>query len=151
MGVAFFVVNCVFAVVILLMVIWSSTLAIMSKNPDTRYKPMLDDRGSFMKSQSNVLLSDLDALGATARGETPYGRTEQKKFPLENESNLSSSNISQMARRTTPPGDMDVYSGSVSSHIEHGSSSPYPRRIPQQVRVQENGRPENVWQRGVGY
>ncbi len=44
-----------------------------SKNPDMRYQPMRDDRGSFIKSQSQ-LTTELDALGATARGDTktPY-------------------------------------------------------------------------------
>ena len=39
-----------------------------SKNPDTRYQPMRDDRGSFIKSQSQ-LNTELDALGVTARGD----------------------------------------------------------------------------------
>lgn len=49
----------------------------VSKNPDTRYQPMRDDRGSFIKSQTQLNI-ELDALGATARGDMKqkgfYGR-----------------------------------------------------------------------------
>ena len=68
MGVIFFVYNAAFALVLLVMVLVSSIIAILSKNPDTRYQPMRDDRGSFIKSQSQ-LTTELDALGVTARGD----------------------------------------------------------------------------------
>ena len=68
MGVIFFVYNAAFSLVLILMVIVTSVIAIFSKNPDTRYQPMRDDRGSFIKSQNN-LNTELDALGATARGD----------------------------------------------------------------------------------
>ena len=73
MGVIFFIMNAVFALVLLILVLISSFYAIFSKNPDTRYQPMRDDRGSFIKSQTQ-LNTELDALGATARGDikTPY-------------------------------------------------------------------------------
>ena len=69
----FFVYNAFFALILLIMVLVSSILAIVSKNPDTRYQPMRDDRGSFIKSQSQ-LNTELDALGVTARGDMrmPY-------------------------------------------------------------------------------
>ncbi|KAK2806805.1 hypothetical protein FQN50_005667 [Emmonsiellopsis sp. PD_5] len=69
MGVVFFIVNAVFALILLILVLISSVYAIVSKNPDTRYQPMRDDRGSFIKSQTQ-LTTELDALGATARGES---------------------------------------------------------------------------------
>lgn len=86
MGVLFFIVNVIFALVILVMVLWASAWALMSKNPDTRYQPMRDDRGSFIKSQTNLGTTELDALGATARGDgktlsghyNAYGMTERK-------------------------------------------------------------------------
>ncbi|KAF2503364.1 TRP-domain-containing protein [Lophium mytilinum] len=68
MGVIFFIYNAAFALVLLLMVLISSGFALFTKNPDTRYHPMRDDRGSFIKSQTQ-LTTELDALGATARGE----------------------------------------------------------------------------------
>lgn len=68
MGVVFAFMNAVFCAVLMLMVLITSVIALFSKNPDTRYQPMRDDRGSFIKSQSN-LNTELDALGATARGD----------------------------------------------------------------------------------
>ncbi|KAK2733147.1 hypothetical protein FQN57_002297 [Myotisia sp. PD_48] len=68
MGVVLFIVNAAFALILLILVLIASAYAIMSKNPDTRYQPMRDDRGSFIKSQTQ-LTTELDALGATARGE----------------------------------------------------------------------------------
>ena len=71
-GVVFFVVNAIFALVLLILVIVSTILAATRKNPDTRYQPMGDDRASFIKSQTQ-LTTELDALGATARGEMKGG------------------------------------------------------------------------------
>ena len=68
MGVIFFVYNAVFALVLLLLVLIATGYAVFSKNPDTRYQPMRDDRGSFIKSQTQ-LNTELDALGVTARGD----------------------------------------------------------------------------------
>lgn len=71
MGVIFFIMNAIFALVLLVLVLVSSTYALVSRNPDIRYQPMRDDRTSFIKSNSQSLTStELDALGATARGET---------------------------------------------------------------------------------
>lgn len=71
-GVVFFIANAVFALVLLILVTVSSVMATFNKNPDTRYQPMHDDRGSFIKSQTQ-LTTELDALGATARGDGKGG------------------------------------------------------------------------------
>jgi hypothetical protein len=68
MGVIFFVYNAVFSLVLIIIVLVASIISVCAKNPDTRYQPMRDDRGSFIKSQSQ-LNTELDALGATT---TPY-------------------------------------------------------------------------------
>jgi hypothetical protein len=127
MGVLFFFVNVVFAIVILLMVVWSSARALTSKNPDTRYQPMRDDRGSFIKSQTNLGTTELDALGATARGESgmggaggpndPYGVAEQKRHDIEDEdeSIASSVAVNQMSYRPMAPPD-EAYSRSASPY-----------------------------------
>lgn len=105
MGVIFFVVNAVFALVILLMVLWSSIWALISKNPDTRYQPMRDDRGSFIKSQTNLGTTELDALGATARGDGKISTyaAERKRMELDDDDDLSgsSTNVSQVDGRPT--------------------------------------------------
>ncbi|KAI5805844.1 hypothetical protein EDC01DRAFT_715672 [Geopyxis carbonaria] len=74
MGVIFFIMNAAFALVLLILVLVSSVYALISKNPDVRYQPMRDDRGSFIKSNSQMMGStELDALGATARGDMKPG------------------------------------------------------------------------------
>lgn len=54
------------------MVLVASIIAIVSKDPERRYQPMRDDRSSFIKSNTE-LNTELDALGATARGEKKHG------------------------------------------------------------------------------
>jgi hypothetical protein len=80
MGVLFFLLNAVFALIIIILVLWTSISAVISKNPETRYQPMRDDRGSFIKSQNN-LNTELDALGATARGD----KTRPGRMPIDDE------------------------------------------------------------------
>lgn len=72
----FFGINVLFATVLLFMVLLATGFAVFLKNPDTRYQPMRDDRGSFIKSATQ-LNTELDALGATARGDMvqmPYSK-----------------------------------------------------------------------------
>jgi len=69
MGVIFFVINSAFALVLLILVLVSSIYAFVSKNPDIRYQPMRDDRGSFTKGLGSLPSTELDALGVTARGD----------------------------------------------------------------------------------
>jgi hypothetical protein len=113
MGVLFFIINAVFALVILLMVLWASVWALVSKNPDTRYQPMRDDRGSFIKSQTNLGTTELDALGATARGDGSKhgGYAERKRMDLDDEEDAfsvsgSSAPTSQLGARPMAGGMM---------------------------------------------
>ncbi|ODQ66000.1 TRP-domain-containing protein [Nadsonia fulvescens var. elongata DSM 6958] len=77
MGIVFFILNAVFSLILLIMAIVSCIIALLSKNPDTRYQPMRDDRESFIpdanreKGGINGATADteLDALGASARTE----------------------------------------------------------------------------------
>lgn len=90
MGVIFFILNAAFALVLLILVLISSIYALISKNPDVRYQPMRDDRTSFIKSNSQMILStELDALGATARGDSKAG---YKKRDLEEDGDSYSAN-----------------------------------------------------------
>ena len=88
MGVIFFFINAVFATILLLMVLVATGFAIFMRQPDSRYQPMRDDRGSFIKSQNN-LNTELDALGATARGDMT--QVEYKGRDLEDDESYSSS------------------------------------------------------------
>lgn len=97
MGVLLALINVIFAAVLLLLVLIASIYAIVSKNPDTRYQPMRDDRGSFIKSQSG-LTTELDALGATARGDTKEIYGKERAFGDDDESFSSDS----LNRQPTP-------------------------------------------------
>jgi len=100
MGVLFVLFNVVFAIILLTLVLISSIYAVVSKNPETRYQPMRDDRGSFIKSQQQ-LTTELDALGATARGandgKNPYGYETKK---MDDDVSMSSGSLD----KPTPDG-----------------------------------------------
>jgi hypothetical protein len=171
MGILFFIVNVVFATVILLMVIWASVWALVSKNPDTRYQPMRDDRGSFIKSQTNLGTTELDALGATARGDkaSSYGSGSQRKA-IDDDDDDSSYNTTQRGSAVTNSQPTSYYGApSPNQHMappmfavprtappSYQSNSPSSGYAPvqyqpssvHQYREKNNSSP---WQRGVGY
>ena len=95
LGVVFFVVNAVFALVLLILVLIATVYAFVRKNPDARYQPVADDRASFIKSQTH-LTTELDALGATARGD---GKEGFKPLDLEDDASWSS----DPANKPLPP------------------------------------------------
>ena len=142
MGLAFFVINAAFSLVLLILVLVAIGFAIFSKNPDVRYQPMRDDRGSFIKSQSN-LTTELDALGATARGENkgPF-----KSRELDTESYSSGSwdgnhggykNVSAPYNKENTSYDSSPFSHDRTASIRSDAS-----------RTRNNASP---WQRGAGY
>jgi len=90
MGVIFFILNAAFACILLFMVLFSSIISLASKNPDTRYQPMRDDRGSFIKSNPQST-TELDALGATARGDNKSGLYMKSRSQLEEDDESYSS------------------------------------------------------------
>ncbi|KAF2707866.1 TRP-domain-containing protein [Pleomassaria siparia CBS 279.74] len=171
MGVVFFIYNAVFALVLLLMVLVSSGFALFTKNPDTRYQPMRDDRGSFIKSQTQ-LTTELDALGATARGEgkgtQPYN---QSRSGLEDDDSMSQTSVEhqrQLAAKEghysehyqpappRSPGFANQAQGQVPSGPPsyYGRSSPAPSGRAGSLRNEQNFRAANnssPWQRGAGY
>ncbi|KOS40541.1 hypothetical protein ACN38_g8604 [Penicillium nordicum] len=123
MGVIFFVYNAVFSLVLLILVLIASVYAVVSKNPDTRYQPMRDDRGSFIKSQTQ-LTTELDALGATARGDMKPGQynNNNNNNPFDDDTaSISSGNGASVGRQmesTYPP---------QSTYPPHGSAAQAPR------------------------
>ncbi|KAG5519656.1 hypothetical protein PMAC_001812 [Pneumocystis sp. 'macacae'] len=52
-GIIFFLVNCTFALVLLILLIIVSIYAIVSENPDILHEQMEDDRSEFIKSKTN--------------------------------------------------------------------------------------------------
>lgn len=160
MGVIFFVVNAAFSLVLLLMLLVSSGFALFTKNPDTRYQPMRDDRGSFIKSQTQ-LTTELDALGATARGE---GKGNHSRSRIDDDDDISSVDQQrQLAAKEggfsehyqpAPPRSPVNASSNPPSFYERASPVPsYNNSQPQytnqpQYRGNNNTSP---WQRGAGY
>ncbi|KAL8697277.1 MAG: hypothetical protein Q9201_007207 [Fulgogasparrea decipioides] len=113
MGVIFFGVNALFAVILIVMVLFSTAWAIFSKNPDTRYQPMRDDRGSFIKSQSQ-LNTELDALGATARGDMT--QTDYKRRNLDDDEDSYSSGSGGHRGRTHDAAGVPLPPSTANSH-----------------------------------
>ncbi|KAL4803616.1 hypothetical protein BDV18DRAFT_162636 [Aspergillus unguis] len=173
MGVVFFVINAAAALVLLILVLIGTVYAIVSKNPDTRYQPMRDDRGSFIKSQTQ-LTTELDALGATARGDMKT--TSYKANPFDDESgSFSSGNGASVSRQNLEPNhaananqpphspvdpslplfpsDNSSPRGPAGADSIQRSQSPIPRSFTSSpfqngYRTQNNQSP---WQRGAGY
>jgi len=101
MGVVFFIVNAIFSLVLLILVLIATVYAFVRKNPDARYQPMSDDRASFIKSQT-TLTTELDALGATARGDLKGGYKHNLDLDDDNES-WSSDSVRHPANQPLPP------------------------------------------------
>jgi hypothetical protein len=98
-GLVLWIANAAFALVLLLMLIITTGIVLFHNNPDTRYQVMNDDRASFMKSQTHIATtSELDALGATARGD---GKLMKRGDIEDDESAVSSPD--HMAMRSGSP------------------------------------------------
>lgn len=121
MGVIFFIFNAAFALVLLLMVLVSSGFALFTKNPDTRYQPMRDDRGSFIKSQTQ-LTTELDALGATARGE---GKGTHSRID-DDDDIVDNNSLEQRQMALKEGGFTEHYQPSPArTHSDRSATSPY--------------------------
>lgn len=179
MGVIFFVYNAVFALVLLILVLIASVYAVVSKDPDTRYQPMRDDRGSFIKSQTQ-LTTELDALGATARGDVKSGQYHNNPFD-DDTASISSGNgatvghqmesahqqhsVTQAPRSPVDP-SVPLFPSNTSGHhggppgYDHFGRSPSPAQRSYdnapvgQSALSTTYRAQNSaspWQRGAGY
>lgn len=161
MGVVFFVYNAAFSLILIIIVLVASLIAIFAKNPDTRYQPMRDDRGSFIKSQTQ-LNTELDALGATARGESKHGlhaHTTGARIEDDDDS-WSGNSIERQKEAQTggygynpPRSPITSYAASNNGSARHlpphdrsNTASPYNGQ--QQPFRQQGASP---WQRGAGY
>ncbi|CAK4033298.1 Flavin carrier 2 [Lecanosticta acicola] len=152
MGVIFFIYNAAFSTILIVIVLVASCIAVFSKNPESRYQPMRDDRGSFIKSQSQ-LTTELDALGATARGEPKHGYSDKSGTRIEDDDDSWSGNSSD---RTTQVQQAGGYGHPPNYPSDNGSARhlpPYERTgsmtsSQHRFRQQQNASP---WQRGAGY
>ncbi|KAI9055894.1 hypothetical protein LZ554_000832 [Drepanopeziza brunnea f. sp. 'monogermtubi'] len=112
-GVIFFVVNAVLSLVLLVLVLIATVYAFVRKNPDARYQPMGDDRASFIKSQT-TLTTELDALGATARGEPKGGYKHNLDLDDDNES-WSTDSMRNAKNQPLPPSTANSGAGTYAS------------------------------------
>ncbi|KAJ5811778.1 hypothetical protein N7474_008079 [Penicillium riverlandense] len=167
MGVIFFVYNAVFALVLIILVLIAAGYAIFSKYPDTRYQPMRDDRGSFIKTHTNLNLNtELDALGVTARNEPKGGHEQHSQFENDRAS-ISSGDCNSVHPNYAPQPSASPIDPSTSLFPSSRGASPnydHFRGIPTSsgacdgpvgasaltttYRSQNNSSP---WQRGAGY
>ncbi|EME46267.1 hypothetical protein DOTSEDRAFT_70309 [Dothistroma septosporum NZE10] len=161
MGVIFFVYNAAFSLILLIIVGVASCFALFSKNPDTRYQPMRDDRGSFIKSQSQ-LTTELDALGATARGEGKHGEFNKGGARIEDDDDSWSGDSSDRTKIETGYGgyNSNIPRSPISSSAPGFPDNGSQRHLPphertasitssqNRFRQQHNASP---WQRGAGY
>ncbi|KAJ5960072.1 TRP-like family [Penicillium vulpinum] len=68
LGVLFFILNAIFTLVLLIYLLIGIVFAIFFKKPDTKYKPLGDDRNSFLWSGTGTT-TELSSLEKIARGE----------------------------------------------------------------------------------
>ncbi|KAJ5550801.1 hypothetical protein N7535_001259 [Penicillium sp. DV-2018c] len=90
LGVIFFLLNAIFTLILLIYLLVGMFYAIFSKTPDTKYRPLSDDRNSFRWSRAPAT-NELSSLEKIARGEED---TEGHSYPP------------RVA--TAPPSDEDV-------------------------------------------
>ncbi|KAI5859709.1 TRP-domain-containing protein [Durotheca rogersii] len=122
-GLILFFLNAIFATVLLIMVIVSTTLVFYRKNPDGRYQFMADDRASFMKSQSQLTgTTELDALAATARGDKA-GYKHGLDLDDDNES-ISSASMRRRTDTSTLTVPAAVPNGAYGRNQHHNSTGP---------------------------
>ena len=96
-GVILWIANAAFSLILLIMLIVTTTIVLFHNNPDTRYQFMNDDRTSFMKSQSQLHMTDqLDALAVTARSS---GMALKPPMDLEDDDVSASSSGANVAVR----------------------------------------------------
>jgi hypothetical protein len=132
-GLVLFFLNAIFALVLLLMVIITTIIIFLRKNPDTRYQFMADDRASFMKSQSQLTgTTELDALAATARGDKAGGY----KPGLDLDDDSASITTQELRRRTDlsmmsqTPGFRNGSTRNLAHQQQHSPGSPADPSMP---------------------
>ncbi|KAI1322311.1 TRP-domain-containing protein [Xylariaceae sp. FL0255] len=163
-GVVLWILNAVTTTVLLFMLIISTVLVFFRENPDGRYKFMADDRASFMKSQSQITATgELDALGATARGEKHGGYGSGVDLEDDAESFQKPGSVFRPQSRPQSFARPSAGTGSSSSTMHDQGRPSTDQRAPflndghnisrtgspvHPARAQHNASP---WQRGAGY
>ncbi|KAG0678386.1 hypothetical protein C6P42_000492 [Pichia californica] len=88
-AVVYFIMNAIFALILLLFTIITCTISLIHKNPDVQYEQVKDDRAAFMPTENVASPNEeleLTALGATAmqgqdRNSYLFGTTDSSEKP----------------------------------------------------------------------
>jgi uncharacterized membrane protein len=76
MGVLFFIINAAFSLILLIFTLVTCIMVLVTKHPDSRYKPAKDDRASFIQDhyqEGSGAAGELTALGDAARADHEGG------------------------------------------------------------------------------
>lgn len=106
-AVVLFVVNAVFALFLLIFTIVTCTLALLYKNPDTRYQPMKDDRVSFIPRTEAVEKSNKKDTELLALGETVLSGQQPDQLNQLQDSESDSELSSKFPQSRIPYGSVD--------------------------------------------
>lgn len=82
-AVVFFVINAAFALFLLIFTIVTCALAVIYKNPDTRYQPMKDDRVSFIPRTTALEKGDKQDTELLALGESVMNGQKPQQLQLQ--------------------------------------------------------------------
>ncbi|QPG74092.1 hypothetical protein FOA43_001413 [Brettanomyces nanus] len=127
-AIVFFILNAVFALILLIMIIVSCTLALVHRNPDSRYGPFKDDRAAFVavpEDRKSKVEYELEELGAAAmRGHKSVSMLPEAGDP---ESKLATeSSLTNNYSSSTNPFDVDgdaAYGNNNSSSNNNNNSN----------------------------
>lgn len=168
-GVVFFILNCSFSLILLLMVIISTAVTFFRKNPDARYQFMADDRASFMRSQTHLTTTtELDALAATARGDKggyksgldldddnghlhPGHGMHRSPSPVSPSMPLFPASREQSPFRSVSPASMEPHNGPPPSGYRQVNNSRYVLSEPLLQSANADHSSRSPWKRGAGY
>jgi Transient receptor potential (TRP) ion channel len=119
LGVVWFLVNALFALVLLILVIISCAYALFSKDPETRYQPMRDDRSSFIRNAKESS-TELDALAASVRGDG----TEAKELEINDRSREGAQSPEEQYGRFRPMSQHSMRPFTADSNATFNSAPP---------------------------
>ncbi|GMM29649.1 flavin adenine dinucleotide transporter [Martiniozyma asiatica (nom. inval.)] len=82
-AVVYFVLNAIFALILLIFTIFTCTMALIHRNPDSRYSQVKDDRNAFIPKEATY---DQDEFELAALGATAMQGQDRKSYVPESES-----------------------------------------------------------------
>lgn len=110
MGLIFFILNAAFSLILLIYTLVTCTMALLSKNPDSRYKPAQDDRASFIRDSKHQAsdAAELTALGAAMRANQDQSVENDLGIDQELESGANSFSSNSLNEKRDPFNDETI-------------------------------------------